>query len=55
MPTTVIHLELASELSADIFIQALRRFISSRGQPKQTRSGNGTKFVKRCFTRTMEL
>ena len=45
MTVRAIHLELASDLSTDAFIMALRRFQSSRGHVKIIRSDNGTKFV----------
>ena len=45
MTVKAIHLELASDLSTDAFIMALRRFQSSRGHVKIIRSDNGTKFV----------
>ena len=40
-----IHIEDASSLETDAFIQALRRFISNRGCPKEIWSDNGTNFV----------
>ena len=40
-----MHLEIASDMSADSFILALRRFISRRGPINITRSDNGTSFV----------
>jgi len=39
-----IHIEVAESLSTDSFINALRRFISRRGQVKLMRSDNGTNF-----------
>ena len=45
MTVRAIHLELASELSTDAFIMALRRFHSRRGHVKIIRSDNGTNFV----------
>ena len=44
MSTRVIHLELADDFSADSLIQALRRFISRRGNPKQIHSDNSSNF-----------
>lgn len=41
-----IHLEVASSLDTGSFINALRRFISRRGQPEEIRSDNGGNFVK---------
>ena len=40
-----VHLELASDLSTNIFILALRRFIAPRGKRKEILSGNGTNFT----------
>ena len=40
-----IYIEDASSLEADVFIQALRRFISNRGCPKMIWSDNGTNFT----------
>ena len=45
MTVKAIHLELASDLSIDAFIMALRRFHSRRGHVKIIRSDNGTNFV----------
>ncbi|XP_044757729.1 uncharacterized protein LOC123315893 [Coccinella septempunctata] len=44
MVTKAIHLELASDLSADTFLAALRRFISRRGQCLHIYSDQGTAF-----------
>ena len=43
--TRAIHLEIASDLSTDAFILALRRFISRRGKVNTMRSDNGIYFV----------
>ena len=40
-----IHIEDSSSLETDTFIQALRRFISVRGCPKEIWSDNGTNFT----------
>ena len=40
-----VHLELASDLSTDIFILALRYFIARRGKRKEILSDNGTNFI----------
>lgn len=40
-----IHIEVASSLDTDSFINALRRFIARRGQVLEFRSDNGTNFV----------
>ena len=40
-----VHLELASSLEADCFINVLRRFVNRRGSPKSIHSDNGTNFV----------
>ena len=45
MTVRAIHLELASDLSTDVFIMVLRRFRSRRGHVKIIRSDNGTNFV----------
>ena len=37
-----VHLELANSLDTDAFINALRRFVARRGQPKLFISDNGT-------------
>ena len=40
-----MHIEDASSLETDVFIQALRRFISNRGCPKMIWSDNGANFI----------
>ena len=40
-----IHLEVATDLSTDAFINALRRFLARRGQVHNIRCDNGTNFV----------
>ena len=36
-----VHIELASDLTTDVFLLTLRRFIACRGKPKVTLSDNG--------------
>ena len=43
--TKAIHIELIANLSSLAFINALRRFISRRGVPKEIHSDNGRSFV----------
>ncbi|XP_011860462.1 PREDICTED: uncharacterized protein LOC105557751 [Vollenhovia emeryi] len=40
-----IHLELATSLSTEAFLQVLRRFIARRGRPSIIYTDNGTNFV----------
>ncbi len=40
-----VHIEVADSLDTDSCINALRRFISRRGQVSVMRSDNGTNFV----------
>lgn len=46
MTARAIHIEIAYSLDTDSFLNALRRFIARRGEPKQIRSDNGGNFVK---------
>ena len=43
--TKAVHLELCSDLSADTFINALRRFTARRGLPSHIYCDNGRNFV----------
>lgn len=45
MASRAIHLEVAESLETDACINALRRFISRRGQVEHLRSDNGTNFI----------
>ena len=45
MTSRAIHIEIANSLETDLFINALRRFISRRGPIRQLRSDQGTNFV----------
>ena len=45
MNSRAIHLELATSLESDCFINAFRRFVNRREPPKFTYSENGTNFV----------
>ena len=45
LTSRAVHIEDVSSLGTDAFIQALRRFISNRGCPKEIWSDNGTNFV----------
>lgn len=40
-----VHIEILHSASADSMINAIRRFISMRGCPKEIRSDNGTNFT----------
>ncbi|GFY10637.1 uncharacterized protein TNCV_2194581 [Trichonephila clavipes] len=44
MATKAVHLEVVSDLSADAFLAAFRRFISRRGNPTNMFSDNATNF-----------
>ncbi|GFT94499.1 uncharacterized protein TNCV_1962391 [Trichonephila clavipes] len=44
MATKAVHLEVVSDLSADAFLAAFRRFISRRGKPTNKFSDNATNF-----------
>ena len=40
-----VHLELATGMSVEVFVLALKRFIARRGRPRVIYSDNGTNFV----------
>ena len=42
--TRAVHIEITSSLDTDSFINALRRFISLRGNPSSVYSNNGSNF-----------
>ena len=42
-----VHLQLVSDLSSQVFIAALRRFVSRRGCPKRIFSDNGKNSLER--------
>lgn len=44
--TKAVHIEVVSNLTADAFLAALRRFIARRGNIANIYSDNGTNFVK---------
>ena len=46
MTVRAIYLEIVHTLDTDSFLNALRRFMARRGEPKQIRSDNGGNFVK---------
>lgn len=43
--TKAVHLEFVSDLTADVFIAAFKRFVSRRGLITDSYSDNGTNFV----------
>eukprot|EP00057_Strongylocentrotus_purpuratus_P026706 XP_011681180.1 PREDICTED: uncharacterized protein LOC100893948 [Strongylocentrotus purpuratus] len=44
LASRAVHLEVASSLDTDSFLNALRRFMNRRGQPEKILSDNGTNF-----------
>ncbi|XP_044574062.1 uncharacterized protein LOC123258255 [Drosophila ananassae] len=55
--TSAIHLELATDLSTETFLAALRRFFSIRGKCNRMYSDNGTNFIgaKRSLDEMQQL
>ncbi|XP_055599744.1 uncharacterized protein LOC129748951 isoform X2 [Uranotaenia lowii] len=43
--TKAVHLEAATDLSTEAFLNALRRFVSRRGRPSDLHSDNGKNFI----------
>ncbi|XP_049882518.1 uncharacterized protein LOC126378330 [Pectinophora gossypiella] len=43
--TRALHLEIASDLSTEVFLLCLKRFISRRGKPTEIHCDNGRNFV----------
>ncbi|XP_074026222.1 uncharacterized protein [Leptinotarsa decemlineata] len=48
LATKAIHIELASNLSSDAFLAALRRFVARRGRCSSISSDCGTNFIGAC-------
>lgn len=46
LTSRAIHLELVSDLSAEQFLKAFKRFVGRRGIPSEMHSDNGTNFIK---------
>ena len=44
LTTRAVHIEVADNMTTDCFINAFRRFIGRRGQPREVFSDNGTNF-----------
>ena len=44
LTTRAVHLEVATSLTTDLAIMALRRFVAPRGHPSEIWSDNGTNF-----------
>ncbi|KAH8313484.1 hypothetical protein KR067_006894 [Drosophila pandora] len=57
MVTSAIHLELATDLSTETFLAALRRFFSIRGKCNHMYTDNGTNFIgaKRSLDEMQQL
>ena len=45
MSSRAVHIEIANSLETDLFINALRRFLSIRGPMRQLRCDQGTNFI----------
>lgn len=45
MSMKAVHLELVSDLSTELFLACLQRFIARRGKPSSIKSNHGTNFV----------
>jgi hypothetical protein len=43
--TKAVHLEVASNLTTDVFLMCLKRFVSRRGRPNQVFCDNGNNFI----------
>ena len=54
MVTRVCHLEACTSLTSDSFCNACRRFLARRGQPRRSRSDNGTNFNFIGVRRTLQ-
>jgi len=48
MSVKAVHLELVFDLSTELFISCLRRFIARRGKPSSIHSDYGTNFIGAC-------
>lgn len=46
MATKAIHIEAVTDMTADAFITAFRRFVARRGAVRALYSDNGTNFVR---------
>lgn len=53
--TKAVHLELVSELTANAFLAAFKRFVNRRGQCQRLYSDRGTNFVKGDKMLTQEI
>lgn len=56
MSTKAVHLEAASDMTTNVFIWALKRFISRRGYPNEVWSECGTNFVGAdCWMQELQI